>query len=664
MGFRVGRFQVNRWGRLILAPLLVSLLGLGCSPPSPVDGDGPDVGNTNSNPEDGTKPDVLEDAPANSDDSMSGPGDDAGADDSNEDGNEPQEDDSGETPVDPVDDLPSPGACCLSDGTCLQTLDEECNGAFIGPGTECGLSSCNVSPFADEAMQRGITYLALFPRGEPDVVPGSGIGFLDLDLDDDLDMMVLGRVGDGLVGVYENDGTGRFTDRSADSGIPPDRLIRALAAGDYDDDGDWDVYLSYWTARNGLFRNDGDFHFTDVTEFAGVGHVGQGSGCSWGDYDGDQRLDLYVSDYGIDRPNRLYRNRGDGSFEDVAPALGVTSGRRTMQGAFLDFDGDADMDLYVANDLMGFICPECCNELYRNDGGVFSKMPDESGANACLNSMCIAVGDVDNNLALDFFFTDDFFRPGNILILNQGDGTFVNASTEAGINPMGAVGWGAVFFDYDNDGYEELFVTYNTAANQFYENDGRFPLTNVASSLGLDFDGLSYCTAVGDVDDDGDLDLAVWSRQQNIRLYMNQEGHKRRWAKLVVIGEGRNKFGIGATVTISAGGRRQIRHLMAGNNFKGQDSNELHFGLDTARTLDEIVVLWPGGTTRTLTNYAGNKTWKLYPPSRLGDANGDGVVGADDLAAFDACLGVVRPGCEAMDVDGNGDVNDADRTQR
>lgn len=562
----------------------------------------------------------------------------------------------------PVDEVaPGPSACCLPNGTCTVTTREECNGAFIGAGLPCSATSCEVSPFTDEAAERGITYTALFPRGEPDVVPGSGIGFLDLDGDDDPDMMVLGRVGDGLVGVFENDGRGHFTDRSAESGIAPSRLMRGIAAADYDADGDLDVYLSFWTAPNVLMRNDGGFRFTDVTEAAGVGQEGKGAGSAWGDYDGDGWLDLYATDYGIDAPNRLYRNRGNGSFEEVAESLGVASGRRSMQAAFLDYDGDADMDLYVANDLMGFECPTCCNELYRNDGGAFTLVSDDTGANACLNSMCIAVGDVDNNLKLDMFFTDDSLPPGNMLILNQGDGTFIDASTEAAVNPRGIIGWGATFFDYDHNGYEDLFVTYNTGANQFYQNDGRFPFAEVAYALRLNEVGGSYCTATADVDADGDLDLAVWIRQHNIKLYMNNEGHKRRWVKFNVVGEGRNTRGVGAMVTIAAGGRRQIRHLMAGNNFKGHDSSELHFGLDTARMVDEIVIVWPGGIMRTLHNYAADQTWRLYPPRRLGDANGDGIVDADDRAVLENCRGPVRSGCEMMDIDGDGDVDDADQ---
>jgi hypothetical protein len=561
-----------------------------------------------------------------------------------------------------VEDDLIPSACCLSDGSCTVATREQCEGAFVGGGTPCGATSCQVSPFTNEAADRGIVYRALFPRGEADVVPGSGVAFLDLDNDGDFDLVALGHVGDGLVGVYEADGQGHFTDRSADTGIAPSTWARAVVAADYDADGDMDLYLSHWSVPNRLMRNDGEFRFTDVTDTAGVGKIGHGAGCAWGDYDGDGWLDLYATDYLIDGPNSLFHNLADGTFEDVAAELGVIQDRRGMQAAFFDFDGDADQDLYVANDLQGGVCPTCCNEMYvNNDDGTFTKAGDETGANACLNSMCIAIGDVNNDQTQDMFFTDDSLPPGNILIANQGDGTFEDVSITAGVKASGVIGWGGMFFDYDNDGRLELFVTYNTAANQFFENDGAFPLRDIAPEVGLDSEGQSYCTAVSDVDNDGDLDFVLWNRQEDLYLYINHEGQKRRWVKFDVIGQGWNLRAVGATVAIRAGGLGQVRQVFGFNNFKGMDEARLHFGLDTARVVDEINVTWPGGNSRTLTNYAGNQVWTLYPPGRLGDADGDGVTGSSDHAVLEACRGAVRPGCEMMDFDGDADIDDADQ---
>lgn len=556
-----------------------------------------------------------------------------------------------------ADCAPPTGACCDATGACTPATRDDCDGAFQGAGTMCEADSCSASPFADEAAQRGVTYLVVFGQGDE---AGTGIGFIDFDEDGDPDLMIMGKPGAGDLGLYENDGTGHFIDRSDGSGLAPAPQARGIAAADYDADGDVDVYLSYWLEPNVLYRNDGNFQFTDVTATAGVADDGTGTGCAWGDYDGDGRLDLYSSNYEPEHPNHLYRNNGDGTFTDVGAALGVDSTLRTYQAVFVDYDGDADVDLYTANDLQASVCPECCNELYENNNGVFSVLSADTGANACVNSMSTAVGDINNDLALDLHFTDDANAPGNILLLNRGDGTFDDASDEAGINPLGSIGWGSVMFDYDNDGYEELFVLNNNTPNRFYENDGSFPLTNVATELGMDDGGASYCVAVADIDNDGDLDVALQNRQATLRILINHEGHKRRWVKFRVIGEGHNTNGIGATVTISAGGKSQIRHLMAGHNYKSQNERLLHFGLDEARTLDTVTIVWPGGNQRTLSGYAGNETWTLYPTVRLGDADGDGDVDATDRAVFESCRGTVRPGCEMMDLDGDADVDDAD----
>ncbi len=540
------------------------------------------------------------------------------------------------------------GACCSVTNVCSITTRTDCSDAFLGGGTDCDTATCGVSPFTEEAVARGVEYLVIFGQGDE---AGAGVAFLDVDEDGDDDLMTLGLAGTGNIGLFENDGTGVFTTRTDSTDAVSAQQARGIAAGDYDDDGDLDIYLSYWDEANVLLRNDGDFTFTDVTTTAGVGDDGPGGGSAWGDYDGDGLLDLYTTNWETDAPtaNKLYRNIGNGQFEDVSAAQGVDTVERSFQPAFVDYDGDADLDLYVANDIRGSDCGPSHNRLYRNDNGVFTDVSVASGANVCLNSMSIALGDVDNNLTLDMHFTN--LAPGNVLILNQGDGTFTDASAEAGIDVSGSIGWGSVFFDYDNDGYEELFVCNNNTPNRLYENDGTLPLTDVAASLDLDDAGATYCVAVGDIDNDGDLDMVVQNRQATIRLYINQEGHKRKWVKFRIIGEGANRMGIGTMVTISAGGKSQIRQLLAGNNYKSQNSRVVHFGLGGTNMVDNITVVWPGGTTRTLSNYSANETWTLYPPSQLGST---------DAALIADCQGTVRPGCEALDTDGDGDVDGDD----
>lgn len=558
-------------------------------------------------------------------------------------------------------DCPEPtGACCLDDGSCSIVVGTACDGAFQDAGTACSASACAISPFTEEAAARGVDYLVIFGRGDE---AGSGVALIDLDNDNDADLVTLGKVGEGVVGVFENDGTGHFTDRSADTGITPLPDARGVSAADYDDDGDLDLYLSQWLVANVLLRNDGGFRFTDVTATAGVGGIGHGAGSAWADYDGDGRVDLYVANWEDTDRNFLYRNLGNGTFEEIGRQEGIASEERSYQPVWLDYDGDSDLDLYLSNDNRVSNCGgDRHNELFRNDDGHFTDVSVESGADVCFNSMGAAVGDFDRNLFPDLHFTN--LTSGNVLIMNQGDGTFLNGSAAAGIDQQGEIGWGTVAFDYDHNGSEDLYVVFNNGVNRLYTNPGVFPLENIADQLGLDFLAESYCVATGDIDLDGDLDLVLSSRQEPIRIYINNEGQKRDGVKFKVVGEGTDRGGIGARVEVLAGGARQVRHLLFGNNYKSQNEPVLHFGLGGATVLDEVAVSWPTGSGRALSGYSANTTWTLYPPERLGDVNGDGVIDSTDTAAMTNCQGSVRPGCEMMDYDGDADVDSTDAARQ
>ncbi|MEK6676759.1 MAG: FG-GAP-like repeat-containing protein [Planctomycetota bacterium] len=554
---------------------------------------------------------------------------------------------------------PTPtGACCLDDGSCLIASRADCAGAYAGTGTACDANVCSISPFTEEAELRGIDLQVIYGRCPES---GSGVALVDLDNDGDADLVALGQAGDGVVGIYENDGRGFFTDLSASSGIPASTTARGISAADFDDDGDLDLYFSKWLDNNMLVRNDGGFHFTDVTEPAGVGGFGHGAGSAWGDYDGDGWVDLYVANWEYTDVNFLYHNLGNGTFEEVGAAMGVDCRERSYQPVFIDFDKDNDLDLYVSNDNRRSNCglPGHYNRLFLNTAGVFTDASAERGADICLNSMGIAVGDFDNNLSLDLHFTN--LPWGNMVLMNQGDGTFMEEGERTGINTLGHIGWGTIGFDYDNDGFEEIFVADANTADRFYENDGTFPLRDIALELGLDGDGESYCVAVADIDNDGDLDMVESIRQEKLKLFINHEGQKRHWVKFRVVGlNGHDRFGIGTMVTIRTGDARQIRELMFGNNYKSQNEGLLHFGVRAAGMVDEIMVVWMGGVTRTIRNYPVDQTWTLYPPQRLGDVDNDGSANDTDRAAFAGCMGPIRVGCEALDFDGNGVVDQVD----
>jgi len=521
-------------------------------------------------------------------------------------------------------------------------------------------------PFTEEAVARGIDYQTLSTDPHP---YGYGAAFADLDNDHDPDLILLGR-GDGRVGVYENDGTGNFDDRSVGNGIPLLVGATGVTAADYDDDGDLDLHLSNFLGPDTLMRNEGNFSFTDATASAGLANAGSGTGCSWSDYDGDGWLDLYLSNYtaSVAVPDAFYRNQGDGSFVDVLSTLGMPGDAPTYQAIFFDYDKDGDADLYISNDKCYGL--DLNNELWENTGGTFVNVTSTSGTGACIDSMGVAVGDFDGNGEQDLYPTNSGL--GNPLYLNQGNRTFVESSASAGVT-SGLLGWGANFFDYDNDAYQELFVCNFPFANVIYDHDGTWPSTALSTTIGLTEQDLSFGSAVADIDDDGDLDLLVSNSPvlgdpvaTPVRLYVNHEGETRRWVKFRVVGQGHNRFGIGTRVEITAQSVTQMREVITGSSYKSQSELALHFGVDDVTMLDEIDVFWPGATTsRSLQNLATNQTWTLYPPELLADADQDGDTDLDDFVVFAGCQtgndpGALQPGCEMMDLTGDADVDSSD----
>ena len=492
-------------------------------------------------------------------------------------------------------------------------------------------------PFTDEAVARGV----VFPISSMSPQFGFGLGFADLDGDGDDDLVALGR-SNGVVGIYENDGTGAFIDRSAASGIAPSSAYSGVVSADYDADGDADLYLSSWETPNVLLRNDGGFTFTDVGAALGVDDDGRGQGCTFGDYDGDGWLDLYVGNYtdpfGNDRPNRLYRNLGGVAFVEVGEAMGVDDDQLLYQASFLDIDRDGDADLYLGNDKgAAGECAGAMNLLFMNVAGSLVDITGPSGTEGCVDSMCIAIGDFDRNGFDDLYVTSNL--NGNALMMNQGNGTFVRLEVLAGVASF-AVGWGAAFLDYDNDGHQDLYVCNFTEPNRLYTHDGTLPADDVAVAMGVGDPGFSYTVAYADVDLDGDLDMAVSSLGENLRLYINHAGGLRRSVRFRVVGIGPNRDAIGAQLRIEDEDGAQVRQVVAGCNFKSHNELVAHFGVDSTELLGQLVVDWPGGeVSRVLTTVPTNAQWTILPPERLGDVNGDGVVTDADVTTFQACFG-------------------------
>ncbi len=516
-------------------------------------------------------------------------------------------------------------------------------------------------PFTEEAAARGINYTVDMNMDQF----GSGIAFVDLDGDLDADLIVTGSA-TGLVAVYENDGTGNFIDRTATAAIPASTGISSVSAGDYDGDGDEDLHITRTTGMTDLlYRNDGGFTFTDVSSAAGIDIDGSGFASCWGDYNADGHLDIYVA-YRTGHndnweENRLFHNNGDGTFTDVAAAVGAQrAGDPTLVVSFFDYDNDGDADLYLGTDKGSG--PLYTNHLLRNDGGTFTNVTAFSGTEANVDCMGIAYGDIDHNGYSDIFVTNT--PPGHVLLMANGDGTFADESAAAGVQ-LFEIGWAAMFFDYNNDTYEDLYVAQMSATNALFSNNGSFPMTDVSVAMGMDEPGTTFVIAAADIDLDGDLDLAVATAMEPLRLFVNQEGDNRQWVRLKIAGKGNNTHAIGARAMLTNLGVTQQREVRAGVNYKADNERLLHFGLGDAAgpNIESIEVRWPNSTVRrVLRGYLVNNTWTVYHPSQLGDPDFSGTIDPDEIQqAVQIFLanngGEISPGEEIFDFDGDCDVD-------
>lgn len=466
------------------------------------------------------------------------------------------------------------------------------------------------------------------------------MGLVDLDGDGDLDVVLIGAAS-GQIGIFENDGTGHFINRSATSGLPALTRGSSLAAADFDGDHDLDLFIGDYQGSNVLARNDGGLHFTNICSPAGMAANEPSEGCTWGDMNGDTRLDLYVPNYidssGTPRANRLYRNQGGSAFVDMGEGTGVgNSLDPTFLSTFFDYDRDGDADLYIGNDRG--TGPAVSNHLFRNNGsGQFTDVTAASGTAAEVDCMGIAIGDLDRNGYQDIYVTNLPVNNGNELLMNQGNGTFVSQTVAAGVGSF-RIGWGTTFLDFDNDGWLELYVCDMNAENRLYNIDGVYPAVDIAPAMAVNSFGISYCLAKGDVDGDGDLDLLVEKRDSNILLYINHEGESRRWIRFDVRGAGGNYFAIGAQVDVRSGSVWQMDEVRSGTGFKSQDELTLHFGMNLATIADEVLVHWPGGASRTFSGLATNRRYLVYPTSMLGDFDFDLDVDGADAAVFVSVL--------------------------
>jgi hypothetical protein len=499
---------------------------------------------------------------------------------------------------------------------------------------------------------------------------GSGVCLLDYDHDGWLDIyLVNGSTLEALAGkapaphaaLFHNNHDGTFTDVTASAGVANERWGTGCVVGDYDKDGWPDLYVT-GVGPSRLYRNNHDGTFTDVAAKAGValndspaGVAIDHTGATFGDYDGDGNLDLFVSGYidfdlkdalhsgpgnagynfcqyrGIQvmcgprglqgARDHLFHNNGDGTFTDVSQKLGVEDANRYygLDALFADVNNDGKPDLLVADD-------STPNYLYINKGdGTFKDESYESGF--ALNgdgreaaNMGLAVGDYENNGHLSVVsttFSDDY----PILFRNDGKGTFTDVSYQAGIadSSIPFVKFGDGFLDYDNDGWKDLLIVNGHVYPQvdqhpewgqsyaqrplLYHNlgNGKFELVPAVEGTGLAVVTVGRGAAFGDLFNDGKIDVVINSMDGIPVLLRNVSPDHHHWVELKLIGGPKSpRDAVGATVYLTANGMRQRGDVLSGGSYISSNDMRVHFGLGNANKVDQVEIHWPSGKVEKL----------------------------------------------------------------
>lgn len=483
---------------------------------------------------------------------------------------------------------------------------------------------------------------------------GGGAAFFDYDQDGYIDIYTCnGTWIDGFSKsekprkltenhLYRNLQDGTFEDVTKKAGVGGPSYSMGVTAGDFNNDGYPDIYVSNY-GPNLLYKNNGNGTFTDVTKRA---KVGGGKECSvgvvWLDFDNDGLLDLYVGNYlnfdpeykyyytpdGFPGPlaydsqaDILYRNNGNGTFEDVTKKMGIidVDGRAMGVGA-ADYDDDGFVDIYVAND-------HTVNYLWHNNQGKgFTDNGTMSGtgfsqAGEATVSMSVDFADYNADEKLDMFISDDNYCA---LYENLGNGLFSDNSYASGIAMASGqfVGWSSSFLDYDNDGDADIFKTNGELKHlygqedQLFENVGNGKFKDVSVEKGeyfrKEYVGRGAC--LGDYDNDGDIDIYIVNLNSPGMFLRNNKGNQNNWLTLNLVGNTSNRDGIGARIKLMAGGEVQTAHKKSTSGYLSQNDSRIHFGLMNNDVVEKIEIKWPSGKFQILENTKANQILTVKEP--------------------------------------------------
>lgn len=532
--------------------------------------------------------------------------------------------------------------------------------SFVNVAREAGLRAKTI--FGSERKNR---YLV--------ETTGCGVAFYDYDNDGWLDIFLVNgsrfetkfTAGAPTNRLYKNNRDGTFTDVTVEAGLVASGWGQGVCVGDFDNDGWDDLFVSYWGA-NKLYRNRGNGTFEDVSRKAGITTEGGriprwNTGCAFVDYNRDGLLDLFVANY-IDfdvktvpvpeggtcrykglqvacgppglpgAKNILFRNNGDGTFRDVSKEAGIlnTPGTYGLGVLVADFDNDGWPDIYVAND-------STSSALYRNNhDGTFTEIAIEAGVAYSADGksqagMGVAAADFDGDGWLDIVKTN-FAGDTSSLYRNLGKNLFEDQTFQSGLGRNTRfLGWGAAFLDVDNDGLPDILLANGHVYPEVGDSDteagyrqrkvlyrnlggGKFADVSLASGPGIAEQSSARGLAVGDFDNDGDLDVAINCVNDVPQLLRCDNRTGNNWIRLKLVGTTSNRSAIGARVTCIAGGRQQIDEVRSGGSYLSQSDLRVHFGIGKESAAD-LEIRWPSGKQQRLAGVKANQALKVTEPA-------------------------------------------------
>ncbi len=461
--------------------------------------------------------------------------------------------------------------------------------------------------FEDVATQVGVNY----SYGDSEY--GGGVSFADFNNDGWDDITYASEDGAQIYFFENNNGIFNLVTLN---GISNTYKTKQVIWIDYDNDGDKDLFVTAIEGVNEFYRNDGGMNFTNISSTIGFFQTDLFTyGTSFGDIDNDGDLDAFISNRTSTEQNQrnyLYRN-DEGTFVDITQSSGIPiedeegneNSRLSFCTMFFDYNKDGFQDIYLANDKTDNI-----NRLYKNLGnGTFEDVSVASGSGIAVNAMTTTLGDYNNDGWFDIYITNTQSSQagnGNVLLKNNGDGTFTNVAEETGTT-FNSLAWGAVFLDADNDTLLDLYVSggfdgsigsFLSAAFYHQQNDGTFV---IPQNIGFENDTRkSFSNAIGDINNDGKPDIIVCNDTENNFLWENKTTNTNNWLKVKLEGVTTNRDGIGNTIEIFINGRSQYRYTLAGEGYISQNSYHEFFGLGEATEVDYVKVTWTGTNTEDI----------------------------------------------------------------